>query len=137
MIAKKQAMGSPQPGLRRWPKITNRRLYLLMARHLFLPCIQFRAQLREIALRQAWLIPALGLAMEISGWFFFVGLSIYLFHINQIIFGAFVCCACLGCIAYVIISNRLQKVNVCSFVVYMRIKPKSSFIRSCSPGRGR
>ena len=58
-------------------------------------------------------------------WSFFLGLSI----------GIFVCCAGLGWITHTFTVHWLHKVGVCSFVVYMRIKPNSSFGMKLKPRR--
>jgi Family of unknown function (DUF6535) len=100
---------------------------------------QSRARLREIIVSEFKTFPymTIGLMLVVSGCFFFIGLSVYLFHISRAVFGAFVCFACLGCIAFTVIASWLEDVSVCSFVMYMRIKHNSSFIRRVSLGRNR
>ncbi|KAH9971423.1 hypothetical protein BGW80DRAFT_1322369 [Lactifluus volemus] len=48
--------------------------------------------------------------IHLSAWCFFIGLFIYLFHINKAVFGVFLCCSCLCFIAYCIVGHWLVKV---------------------------
>ncbi|KAH9955112.1 hypothetical protein BGW80DRAFT_376507 [Lactifluus volemus] len=101
---------------------------------------QSRARLREMLVSERWISLAIVTILSFSGLFFFVGLFIYLFHINRAVFGAFLCCACLSWSTNYLLVYWTADVSVsyrafCSFVVYMQIKLNSSFIRRLSLGQ--
>jgi Family of unknown function (DUF6535) len=88
---------------------------------------QSRARLREILANERWISLAISTMLFFSGWFFFVGLSIYCFHINRAVFSVFICCTCLGWSTNFVLSYWIADVSVsygapCSFVVYVQIK---------------
>jgi Family of unknown function (DUF6535) len=72
-----------------------------------------RARMHEILaseLYHSWAFWALRVMIHLSAWCFFIGLFIYLFHINKAVFGVFLCCSCLCFIAYCIVGHWLVKV---------------------------
>ena len=80
------------------------------------------------------------ISLLLSPLFFFVGLSIYLFNLNRIVFGPVLCCICLCFVVFFVIAHWLASVSTSYqalylFVVFAQIMADSSFIRRLRTGR--
>jgi Family of unknown function (DUF6535) len=100
----------------------------------------YRARMHEIVASELYhslAFWALRVMMHLSAWFFFVGISIYLFNINQAVFGPVFCCACLCFIAYCIVGFWLGKVSASQRVLYTFLVYRgSSLIHRLFAGSG-
>jgi Family of unknown function (DUF6535) len=90
----------------------------------------YRARVREIVTSELYdslAFWALRVMINLSAWFFFSGLSVYLFNINRTVFGPVFCCVCLCFIACCFVAYWLVMVSAffvvfCPLVVYLPVK---------------
>jgi Family of unknown function (DUF6535) len=84
----------------------------------------YRARMHEIVANELYhsrAFWALRVMMHLSAWFFFVGISIYLFNINQAVFSPVFCCACLCFITYCIVGFWLGNVSASRSIHFLSI----------------
>jgi Family of unknown function (DUF6535) len=98
----------------------------------------YRARMHEILVTGFYHSPAiipLVIMLWLSPLLFFAGLSVYLFNINRVVFGAVIGVIGLCCIAFFRVLCWLKKVSASyrvhlSLVVYAEVKPDSFFLGS-------